>query len=421
MTDSAASRNELKGWKAIADYLNVAVRTAQNLEEERGLPVRRGAGRKAPVYALVTELEQWQRAQHGPEDAIPRRHVMLPVIAASGAMFAAAVYGFGRWRRLHLRPTGWRINGNTLTVLGDGGRELWHHTFPTELADELYTDRTRFGETRCEFADLDGDGHLETLFQLWPANLNAGEPKLMCFSPDGNIRWKFSTNRSVVDVQSHEWMPPYLLNNFAVISGTPARVVATSNHFFSFPSQVAVLDPSANVVSEFWHRGHLTHVGIADLNGDGRTELLLGGVNDAPEYNQATLLVFDPNAIAGASSSPAGDRYFKGFGVGTEVAEIFFPRTTVSLLQEFNRVSGVLVGTRRIVVIVSEGIVDLSPLNVIYEMDFQFNTMSVVFSDDLKARYRELETNGTIPRGSLARDEARLRVDVKVLRRRRMP
>jgi len=32
---------------------------------------------------------------------------------------------------------------------------------------------------------------------------------------------------------------------------------------------------------------------MADIDGDGEPEILLGGVNDAPEYRQATFVVFD--------------------------------------------------------------------------------------------------------------------------------
>jgi len=51
---------ELVGWKAIAACLRVSVRTAQDFEKLRGLPVRRGSGVKAPVFALRAELEDWK-------------------------------------------------------------------------------------------------------------------------------------------------------------------------------------------------------------------------------------------------------------------------------------------------------------------------------------------------------------------------
>jgi tetratricopeptide (TPR) repeat protein len=54
----------LQGWNAIADFLACDVRTAKRWEQHRGLPIRRmrrtpGEGRPN-VYALISELEQWQ-------------------------------------------------------------------------------------------------------------------------------------------------------------------------------------------------------------------------------------------------------------------------------------------------------------------------------------------------------------------------
>ena len=84
--------------------------------------------------------------------------------------------------------------------------------------------------------------------------------------------------------------------------------------------------------------------------------MIFGEVNDAAEYKRATVLVFDQDAIAGASSSPSGVRYFEGFATGTERAEIFSPQTPTSLAQELSLVAHVLVRHERLLVFVAEGI-----------------------------------------------------------------
>lgn len=50
---------QLRTWKEIAHHLNVSVRTAQNWERERCLPVRRITGEKPQVRALADELDVW--------------------------------------------------------------------------------------------------------------------------------------------------------------------------------------------------------------------------------------------------------------------------------------------------------------------------------------------------------------------------
>jgi hypothetical protein len=51
---------QLRTWKEIAQHLGVSVRTAQNWERDRKLPVRRiTGGEKSQVRALVEELDDW--------------------------------------------------------------------------------------------------------------------------------------------------------------------------------------------------------------------------------------------------------------------------------------------------------------------------------------------------------------------------
>jgi len=140
-------------------------------------------------------------------------------------------------------------------------------------------------------------------------------------------------------------------------------------------------------------------------------------VNDAPEYKQATLLVFDHRSISGASSSPSGERYFRGFGVGTEQALVFFGKTLLAQRHEFNRVSQIMVEAGRITVVTSENERYPDPDFVLYELDFQLNILGVTLSDRARAHYRELEGNGEFPKGSIATDIERLKREVKVLRR----
>ena len=66
MPSADVRAEELRGWKQIADYLRVSIRTAQNMEKDQGLPVRRGAGMKGQVFALPAELDQWRLQEEGP-------------------------------------------------------------------------------------------------------------------------------------------------------------------------------------------------------------------------------------------------------------------------------------------------------------------------------------------------------------------
>lgn len=50
----------LSGWKEIASYLRVGLRTAQRYERRQGLPIYRPAGKsQSRVTAIKTELDRW--------------------------------------------------------------------------------------------------------------------------------------------------------------------------------------------------------------------------------------------------------------------------------------------------------------------------------------------------------------------------
>ncbi len=404
MPDPASPPLQLIGWKKIAAYLAVSLRTAQNYENELGLPVhRQGVGPKAPVYALVTELETWKAglaaARPGSiSEAAPdvkalhvSRRLWLRYAVAGGAM---ALGGLGLWAAnvisgSHQPPSAYRIEGATLIVLGRGNAELWRYTFSKQLSEEHYSHHPKL----CQFADL-GGGNVETIFAF------GGAGHLFAFNPHGKLLWQFQPGKSVTDSLGRTFSPPYGFSTFDILHG-PAlkitKIVASSHHNWSFPNQVAVLDAkTGELLGEYWHRGHLWHTAVVDLDGDGEPEVLLGGVNDAPEYKQATLVVFDHRRISGASRDPAGRAYFHGMELGTEKAEIFFPRTPISRNEEFNRVSAVEVESDRIRVTVAEGITETAP-SVLYEFDFNLRPINALLVGLSVQNYRQLQESGASP------------------------
>jgi hypothetical protein len=65
-TDLGKSQLVLNSWKEIANYLNRGVRTVQRWEQELQLPVHRiGTGKRAPVYAVISELQFWMVTSAG--------------------------------------------------------------------------------------------------------------------------------------------------------------------------------------------------------------------------------------------------------------------------------------------------------------------------------------------------------------------
>jgi hypothetical protein len=204
---------------------------------------------------------------------------------------------------------------------------------------------------------------------------------------------------------------------FRVQKTGDCRIAVVSAHHWSFACQVAVVDGrTGKVMSEYWHRGHLKHLAVADIDGDGNPEILLGGVNDAPEYKQATVLIFDGRNIRGVCRNPGGQPYFSGMPAGTEKSRIFFPRTVGSVGREFNIVTDLRVTADRIVITVSESVGGLEPYFAIYELDQQLQAANLMLSYELKQLYNKLQAEGKLPRESPAETEQHLREGIRVER-----
>jgi len=458
----------LSGWKAIALYLGVEKSTAQRWAKVRALPVRHLPGPNSTVVAVPSELEAWLRSgppvasqedERDPVEAVPEPSNVLQEVQPQASPISQNKPGVGnsldgntvaphtdrrRWLRIGLvgglglfgvaglsigivklrpgrnrHPAGYRVQGATLIVFDADITEMWRYTFSTPMIDLDYN-QNGDQSWQCLFADLDGDGQTETLFLYLPSD-HSVDRRLVCFNPDGSPRWQFIPGRVVTDNLRREFPPPYWINSFEVIhsrSSAATHIVVSSNHHINYPNQVAVLaSKSGSVLSEYWHRGYLLRMAVVDIDGDGEPEVLLGGVNDAPEYKQATLIIFDHRQLSGAGRNPRGGLYFQDMNPGTEKCVIFFPRSPISRDEEFNQVIDIRVSDRRVTILVAEGISKYAPY-VVYEFDYQMRVVDVTLSGGFRNRYLELQGLGRMTKDSPDVLTKRLKHEVRVVQRR---
>ncbi len=82
------------------------------------------------------------------------------------------------------------------------------------------------------------------------------------------------------------------------------EVVAGFNHGRNYPQVICVVDADGRQTSQYWNRGHLEQLLVADMDKDGRDEILAAGTNNASAYQGATVILLDEDHRNGASVDP---------------------------------------------------------------------------------------------------------------------
>lgn len=428
---------ELRGWKEIAAHLGVSAKTAQKWERERRLPIHRfDNSDRSPVWVTVREVNVWKSsiAPTAVSGSIlaaanlegdpgvsqvrltPRFKMVMLGLLVAGTMAIALTTGLMLKKE---EIADFKIEGSTLSAVDAKGRQLWSHVFPWDLRDSSYS-----GEERRRHHYL-GDAVADRSQFIFSAisyhEVSDGTPTIG-FDSRGKVLWQFVPGRSVVDQSGDKMVPPYLTSSIMVIRGrTPAetRIVVSSNHYLGHANQIAFLNSEGHVVGEYWHPGHLLRMQQVDLDGDGRKELLLAGVNNG--NHQATLVVLDPLKVSEAVTQyDMTDPRFalQGLARATERAVVLFPRSCISSGQPYTRVGGLQVSPNRIVVPVSESIDDAGQ-GFIYEFGYDLQVLNVVPNNGVSVaeKHRDLERTGRLDHPfDAAKELARLQTGVIVRR-----
>jgi len=423
----------LQGWKQIADYLGVSVRTTQLWEEERGLPVRRLPGGRSRVWADTEELEVWRRnadnsevapsVENGP-DSPPsldsplngtfaespettgwwrfkiapflkaNRGVVITIVfvVVAGAIFLVSSPDGTRNQRSEGIPARWLVERRFLTVMDTAGKVIWKREFDYDLC--IPGRETFWVEEPC-LRDIDDDGEVETLF----AEHRQAASRLTCYSQSGSEKWRFMPGRAVKT--RGETFTSFDVRNFEVFRPTAhaaLQVVVCSTNVPYYPCQIALLSNRGQVMSEYWHSGHIgmsqRQTCLTDFDSDGRLEILLAGVSNG--FKQATLVVLPSEALSGASLEENPDYQLLGFEKPNEKARVLFSRSCLNRRsgEPFNWADAVeLIRDSAMVGVTEER---GSSVAVLYFLDRRFCLQRMDVVEQFKLRHEALLLAGQI-------------------------
>lgn len=411
MNATPEERRELTSWKEIADYLGVNIRTAQKWEKERGLPVRRMPGGAGRVSADPAAFTAWKDATlERPEwwASLPflRKYALLTTVL----LLVVAAGGVGAYLTFNRRgpPALWRVEQNLLIVSDQQGRGLWRKAFGQSLHVRHYESML---PRHAWFDDLDDDGHVETLFVTRFAHTGQ---TLICYSDTGIERWRFVAGRAV-STRGETFGSIYGIIAFSVVpirKGREKAVVVSCPHGLYYPNQVALLSAGGRLLREYWHSGGLTHLEIADLDGDGRSEIYLAGISNST--GSATLVVLDPDTMEGASVEDDRDYQLQGFAPGRERARILFPRSCMSRkFEKWSHVGWLLVRPDGIAVEAVERTVPREP-GIIFHVTRNLKVEKVVLEDSFRIAHVEMHAAGQLDHRLTPQEEAEFR-NIRVL------
>jgi hypothetical protein len=331
-----------------------------------------------------SQEKRWIAATpRGVEDRVPvprtssRKGMM--VASALVAVFLGAFISL-RLLTAHGQPKFAVLEGAVLRITDPEGKEVWSKSFPDGFATDWYYQKG-IG-TRIWFADLEGKGHTSVLFSyLSAAGPQSHASTLICYSDRGKEKWRWTPGRELPELAgSPATFRTTALGILKATQKTPLRIVVASIHEIWWPSQIAILNTEGKTISEYWHSGALNSMGLADLDGNGRDEILAAGIS---EYDhRATLVVLDPDQVSGASAEERPEFQIHGMGVAHERMRLLFPRSDLNrAMFQFNMATEPKVEQSSIRLTVLEC---MAPLGcpIWYEFDRNFHLIAAYAGGD---------------------------------------
>lgn len=330
---------------------------------------------------------QPRKPQSGPQVNSRGRLRVLGVIAALGI----ASYAFIRVLSAHPRPQFARLDGTVLRIMDSEGKELWSKNFPEGFGPDWYYAQG----LRVWFGDLEGKGHTSVLFVYSSGAAPSHSSTLICYSDRGKEKWRWTPGRELPELNGSA--ATFKTLALAVMKATdkrPPRIVVSSEYSPWWPNQIAVLDPGGKTISEYWHSGTLFQIVLADLDGDGREEIIATG---ASEYDhQATLVVLDPDRVFGASTEVRPEFQIHGMGVAQERLRLLFPRSDLNrALFQFNWAMDPAVERGSLRLTVAECITPTFGCRIWYEFDKNFHLIAAYAgSDEFRSAHERFYQTG---------------------------
>jgi len=345
---------------------------------------------------------------HPPSVRVQRRRGLkiIGAIAALCITLGIVAYFSSKLLLLSDEPKFGRLDGSTLEIFDADGKELWRKAFPDGFSGDRYYAQGL--ATLTWFGDLEGKGHTDVLFLYLPAvSTQSHSSTLICYSGRGKEKWRWTPGRELPELQATP--ATYKTVALRVLKATdkrPSRIVVSSMHDPWWPNQIAVLDSNGKTLSEYWHSGHLEYLTLADLDGDGREEIIATGISNG--YHQATMIVLDPDRVFGASTEATRpELQIHGVGVAQERLRLLFSRSDLNkALFQFNQATEAIVEHGSIRLAVRECMAPVPGCLIWYEFDKNLRLITAYAGDEFRGSHARFYQSGKDAHAFSAEEQA---------------
>jgi hypothetical protein len=182
------------------------------------------------------------------------------------------------------------------------------------------------------FADVTGDGRNEVIWVDQVADEDLTAWVIFCKSiRRDDILWTHPVYGNLKFpnkpyAESDRFIVNKLLVDDFDATGKPALLVLAAHYRF-FPGLVLRLDSGTGErIGQYVHTGQLNNAFAADITGNGKKELIVGGVNNA--FDEAVMIILDADNLDGHSPL-RGDYIVEGYAPAREIGYVRIPRTVV--------------------------------------------------------------------------------------------
>ncbi len=277
----------------LADRAGISERTVQNLEKRR-----RDRALQKTLLAVAEALEMpydelLDAGAGGDAGGAPvtarRTGVAAPrvILAVLLAVVAGSLFGLWNYGRAHagIAVADYRLTARHAIL----GTRLWRYDGPSSV-------------TGAWIAPWSDDVVIITL-----GLLSDGQPLRAVDRASGRVLWQAGPDlaqlqRSVgADMLAGATMGGKALDFGDVDGDGRQEIVVSFVHGRYHPTAVCLFDQDGSLLRQYANKGHLLGLLVADLDADGRDEILATGTNNAPAYAGPTAVLLDDRHWRGAS------------------------------------------------------------------------------------------------------------------------